>query len=117
MWQATRVEAWRSEKIDFLLEHSPGVPIAIVEAKHFGKPLGDGMQQALGYAEALDVPFVFSSNGEGFLFHDKTGMGVATEQKLTLDQFPSPEELHTRFVAWKEKSGVPSTVLTNRVSK
>ncbi|MEK7619466.1 MAG: DEAD/DEAH box helicase family protein [Patescibacteria group bacterium] len=100
------------KKIDFLLEHSPGVPIAIVEAKHFGKPLGDGMQQALGYAEALDVPFVFSSNGEGFLFHDKTGMGVATEQKLTLDQFPSPEELHTRFVAWKEKSGVPSTVLT-----
>ena len=101
-----------TKKVDFLLEYRPGVPLALVEAKHIGKPLGDGMQQALGYAEALDVPFVFSSNGEGFLFHDKTGASAATEQNLTLEQFPSPEELRTRFVGWKEKRGVPLTVLT-----
>ena len=51
-----------TKKVDFLLEYRPGVPLALVEAKHIGKPLGDGMQQALGYAEALDVPFVFSSS-------------------------------------------------------
>lgn len=100
------------KKVDFLLEYRPGVPLALIEAKHIGKPLGDGMQQALGYAEALDVPFVFSSNGEGFLFHDKTGAGAATEQRLSLEEFPSPEELHTHFLAWKEKNGVPSKVLT-----
>lgn len=100
------------KKVDFLLEYRPGVPLALVEAKHVGKPLGDGMQQALGYAGALDVPFVFSSNGKGFLFHDKTGMSASIERELSLEQFPSPEELHTRFVAWKEKGGVPSKVLT-----
>lgn len=100
------------KKVDFLLEYRPGVPLALVEAKHIGKPLGDGMQQALGYAEALDVPFVFSSNGDGFLFHDKTGESVSTEQSLSLEQFPSPEELHAHFVAWKEKSGIPQKVLT-----
>lgn len=104
----------RSEKkkVDFLLEYRPGAPLALVEAKHIQKPLGDGMQQALNYAEELDVPFVFSSNGEGFLFHDKTGLSGSTEQILSLDQFPSPEELHSRFVAWKQKDGIPTSVLT-----
>lgn len=101
-----------AKKVDFLLEYRPGVPIAVVEAKHVGKPLGDGMQQALGYAEALGVPFVFSSNGSGFLFHDKTGTGNQTEQTLSLEQFPTPEELRKRYLAWKEKSGVPTAVLT-----
>lgn len=100
------------KKIDFLLEYRPGVPIALVEAKHIGKSLGSGMQQALGYAEALDVPFVFSSNGEGFIFHDKTGMSHATEQHISLEQFPTPKDLHARFIAWKEKGGVPTGVLT-----
>lgn len=104
----------RSEKkkVDFLLEYRPGAPLALVEAKHIQKPLGDGMQQALNYAEELNVPFVFSSNGEGFLFHDKTGLSGSTEQILSLDQFPSPEELHSRFVAWKQNDGIPTSVLT-----
>jgi type I restriction enzyme, R subunit len=63
---------------------------------------GDGMQQALAYAETLDVPFVFSSNGDGFLFHDRTGLtGPERETELALDEFPSPEELWQRYCAWK----------------
>lgn len=90
------------KKVDFLLEHKPNQPIALIEAKSIvGNDLGTGMQQALGYAEALDVPFVFSSNGEGFLFHDRTGQSAQTESILSLEQFPSPQELYQRFLAWK----------------
>ncbi len=76
-------------------------PRAIVEAKDNNHGVGDGMQQGLGYAEMLDVPFVFSSNGDGFLFHDRTGHAAKVEQHLSLDEFPSPEELWRRYCAWK----------------
>lgn len=89
------------KKVDFLLEYRPNLPIAIIEAKHSQKDLGAGMQQALGYASALDVPFVFSANGNGFLFHDRTGLSTVTEQILTPEAFPSPEELYRRYLAWK----------------
>lgn len=92
------------KKVDFLLEYRPNMPLVVVEAKHIGKPLGEGMQQALSYAEALDVPFVFSTNGEGFLFHDRTGQSTQTEQQIALDAFPTPTELHTRFLTWKGES-------------
>jgi len=59
------------------------------------------MQQALEYAEALSIPFVFSSNGDGFVFHDRTGAGGARESDLTLDAFPSPASLWARYRAWK----------------
>lgn len=95
------VKRGERKKVDYLLEYRPNQLLAVVEAKHIGKPLGAGMQQALAYAEALEVPFVFSTNGEGFLFHDRTGQSGKTEQELSLETFPSPEELHTRFVAWK----------------
>lgn len=99
------------KKVDFLLEHRPNMPLAVVEAKHIGKPLGDGMQQALNYAEALDVPFVFSTNGEGFLFHDRTGQSAITEQQLSLDAFPTPDDLYSRFLAWKgESSAIRSAI-------
>lgn len=89
------------KKVDFLLEYRPNLPIAIIEAKHSQKDLGAGMQQALGYASALDVPFVFSANGNGFLFHDRTGLSPVTEQILSPEAFPSPEELYRRYLAWK----------------
>ncbi len=95
------VKRGEQKKVDFLLEFRPNLPLAVIEAKHIGKPLGAGMQQALGYAEALDVPFVFSTNGEGFLFHDRTGQSADTEQQLTLEQFPSPADLYARYLAWK----------------
>jgi type I restriction enzyme R subunit len=59
------------------------------------------MQQALDYAETLDIPFVFSSNGDGFLFHDRTGRSAELERTLSLDAFPSPADLWGRYRAWK----------------
>lgn len=91
----------KSRRADFILYHQPNLPLAVIEAKDNTHSLGDGMQQALDYAEALDVPFVFSSNGDGFLFHDRTGNAALTETELTLDQFPSPAELWQRYCAWK----------------
>ena len=59
------------------------------------------MQQSIGYAEALEVPFVFSSNGDAFLFHDRTGLYSPIEKQLNLDEFPSPEELWSKYRVWK----------------
>lgn len=88
-------------RADYVLYYKPNIPLALIEAKDQSHSVGSGMQQALEYAEALDVPFVFSSNGEGFLLHDRTGTGEAVEIELTLDQFPSPEELWQRYCQWK----------------
>jgi len=96
----TRGNAWKrseSKKVDFLLEYRPNFPLALIEAKHIGKSLGAGMQQALGYAETLDVPFVFSANGKGFFFHDRTGQLSVTEQVLS--QLPSPDELYALYTS------------------
>ncbi|HDY97719.1 MAG TPA: DEAD/DEAH box helicase [Pseudomonas sabulinigri] len=90
-----------SRRADFILYHQPNLPLAVIEAKMNKLSIGSGMQQALGYAESLDVPFVFSSNGDGFLFHDRTGTGSQVETQLTLDQFPSPQELWQRYCLWK----------------
>ncbi|WP_437748069.1 EcoAI/FtnUII family type I restriction enzme subunit R [Sorangium sp. So ce1504] len=95
------VSRGKAKFADYVLYFKPNLPLAIVEAKDNNHGVGDGMQQGLGYAEMLDVPFVFSSNGDGFLFHDRTGQAAKTEEQLTLDQFPSPEELWRRYCAWK----------------
>ena len=99
------------KKVDFLLEYRSNFPIALVEAKSSHKDLGAGMQQALGYAEALDVPFVFSANGQGFLFHDRTGQSGTTETELTAESFPSPEELYRRYLAWKGEAPAVRSVI------
>lgn len=99
------------KKVDFLLEYRPNLPLAIIEAKHSNKDLGIGMQQALVYAENLDVPFVFSSNGNGYLFHDRTGISEMTESSLSLDSFPSPEELYQRYLKWKGESTTLRTAI------
>jgi type I restriction enzyme R subunit len=77
------------------------MPIAVIEAKDNNHALGSGMQQALGYADALDVPFVFSSNGDGFLFHDRTCTGGKIETELALHEFPTPTKLWQRYCARK----------------
>ena len=59
------------------------------------------MQQALDYATTLDVPFAFSSNGDAFLFHNRTGLSAPVEVELPLGAFPSPEQLWQRYCAWK----------------
>ncbi|ARO22869.1 restriction endonuclease [Rhizobium sp. S9] len=82
-----------AKKADFVLYYKPNIPIALIEAKDNNHSVGDGLQQGLDYAETLNIPFVFSSNGDGFVFHDRTGLSPTKEQNLHLEQFPSPEDL------------------------
>jgi type I restriction enzyme R subunit len=91
----------KKRRADYLLSYQKNQPIAVIEAKDNKHSLGDGMQQALVYSDALDVPFVFSSNGDGFLFHDRTGLSGQTETILTLADFPSPETLWERYCQYK----------------
>ena len=86
---------------DFALFLKPNIPLAIVEAKKSRLSVQAGMQQAINYAELLDVPFSFASNGDGFVFRDATLATDVLEQNLTIDQFPSPQELWARYCAWK----------------
>lgn len=82
-----------AKKADFILYYKPNIPIALIEAKDNNHSVGDGLQQGLDYAETLKIPFVFSSNGDGFVFHDRTGLSATKEQNLRLEQFPSPDDL------------------------
>ncbi len=91
------VKRGQARKVDYLLFYKPGIPIAVIEAKDNNHSLGDGMQQALEYAEILDAPFAYSSNGDGFLEHDRTGAASTVEREIPLDQFPSPVELWQRY--------------------
>ncbi len=78
------------KKADYVLFYKDNMPLAIVEAKDNNHLIGDGMFQAQEYAEKLDVRFVFTSNGDGFLFYD---MKTAEQKQIELDEFPSPQEL------------------------
>ncbi len=69
----------KRKRADYVLSYRPNVPLAVIEAKDNKHSVGDGMQQALDYSDDLDVPFVFTSNGDGFLFHDRTGLRGQTE--------------------------------------
>ena len=89
------------ERVDHILYYKPNIPLAIIEAKDNKHSVGAGMQQALGYATPLDVPFVFSSNGDAFLFHDKTVKSGPIETEIPLDAFPSPEQLWQKYKAFK----------------
>lgn len=82
------------KKADYLLYYLPNIPIAVIEAKDNNHSVGDGMQQAIEYANVLDVPFAYSSNGDGFLEHD---MRAGKERELKMNEFPSPEELWKRY--------------------
>ena len=95
------VSRGRGKRADYILYIKPNIPIALIEAKDNTHAIGDGMQQGLGYAETLDIPFVFSSNGDGFVFHDRTGTSAEKEITLGLDDFPPPGDLWERFRAWK----------------
>ena len=95
------VSRGQGKRADYVLYYKPNLPLAVIEAKDGAHAAGDGMQQALDYAETLNVPFVFSSNGAGFLFHDRTGTGAARETVLARDAFPSPARLLERYRAWK----------------
>ncbi|MBC2768924.1 EcoAI/FtnUII family type I restriction enzme subunit R [Pusillimonas minor] len=89
------------KRADFVLYGRPNVPIAVVEAKQAKFSVGHGMQQALAYAEMLDAPFAISSNGDGFLLHDRTGLTQPIERELSLTQFPSLHDLWLLYQQWK----------------
>ncbi len=91
----------KAKRADYILYYKPNIPIAIIEARDNNWALGDGMQQALDYAVTLGIPFVFSSNGDGFIFHDRTGTSATAEATLSLDEFPSPDDLWDKYRRWK----------------
>lgn len=87
---------------DYVLYQEPGVHIGLIEAKEFNKSASYGMQQALGYAEILQVPSAFSSNGEAFASHNKVPTeGEDIETEFPLDAFPSPAELWKRYKQYR----------------
>src|SRR5690606_39212104 len=92
----------KSKRADYILYYKSNIPIAIIEAKDNKKPVGSGMQQALEYSEILQIPFVFTSNGDSFVFHDKTVTTGALETELTLDSFPSPDELWEKYLKYNK---------------
>jgi len=91
----------QAKRADYILYFKPNIPLALIEAKDNSHSVRDGIQQGLGYAATLDIPFVFSSNGDGFVFHDRTGASNPREANLAIDAFPSPAELWARYRAWK----------------
>ena len=98
------------KRADYILYYKPNIPLALIEAKDNKQAVGAGMMQALDYARILDIPFVFSSNGDGFLFHDRTaGEEGAVETELALTDFPSPAALWARY---KLAKGLTSPVAT-----
>ena len=86
---------------DIILYHKPNIPIAIIEAKDNKHTIGAGLQQGLDYAEILDIPVVFSSNGDGFLEHDRSGYSSQIERNLDLESFPSPNEIWEKYKKFK----------------
>ncbi len=88
------IKRGKGKRADYLLYYKPNLPIAIIEAKDNTHPIGAGMQQALDYAEILDISFAYSSNGDGFIEHDKT---TGKEIELSLDDFPTPVDLWNRY--------------------
>ena len=95
------VRRGEAKRADYILYYKPNVPLAVIEAKDNNCSVGDGLQQALDYGQTLNIPFVFSSNGDGFVFHDGTRTAGELEKTLSLDEFPTPVSLWSRYREWK----------------
>lgn len=104
------VRRGKGKRAAYILSVKPNIPVAPIEAKENSQAVGAGLQQGLEYAETLGIPSVFSSKGDGFVFHDRTGMSPTPEVSLTLDQFPSPADLWAQYRAWKGISDAASIV-------
>jgi type I restriction enzyme, R subunit len=89
------------KRADYILYYKPNIPIAIIEAKDNKHSVRAGIQQALDYARILDIPCVFSSNGDGFLFHDRTATDGNIETEISIDDFPTPEQLWEKYKKYK----------------
>jgi len=95
------VSRGKKKRADYILYYKPKIPIAVIEAKDNKHTVGSGMQQALEYGAMLDVPFVYSSNGDAFLEHDRTKATGKIENEMPLESFPSPDELWKRYRKFK----------------
>ena len=95
------VSRGKGKRADYVLYYKPNLPIALIEAKDNNHAVGDGMQQALDYADTLNIPFVFSSNGDGFLFHDRTGTVHQGNHAPPGGLSTAPNDLWARYRAWK----------------
>lgn len=102
----------KNKRADYALFYKPGIPIAIIEAKDNNHSIADGMQQGLTYGDMINVPFVFSSNGDGFLFHNSIAKDGKIETEISLDEFPSPERLWKMWCEHKEITPVQEAIIT-----
>lgn len=84
-----------------MLYYKPGVPLAVIEAKDNNHGVSAGMQQAIATGELIDVPFIFSSNGDAFMMSDRTITEGQREREIPLNQFPTPKELWQKYCDWK----------------
>ncbi|HKR02872.1 MAG TPA: DEAD/DEAH box helicase family protein [Pyrinomonadaceae bacterium] len=91
------------KRADYVLYHKTNIPLAVIEAKDNNHTVRAGIQQALAYAELLDVPFAYSSNGDGFVEHDRSVISGTKERELSLNEFPTPQELWRRYC---ERKGI-----------
>ena len=106
------VRRGEAKKADYILSYKPNLPLAVLEAKDNNHSVGAGMQQALEYAEILDIPFAYSSNGDAFLEHDRTATTGTVTREIPLDQFPTPDELWTRYCRAKGYTANQESVAT-----
>ena len=102
----------KSKRADYVLSWEPGVPVAVVEAKDNSHTVSAGMQQALGYAEILDVPSAFSSNGDAFASHNKVPIDEEIETEIPLNAFPSPAELWQRYQIYRNIADPAEALVT-----
>ena len=102
----------KASKADYVLDYKPNVPLAVVEAKDNTHSVGDGMQQSLEYAEVLDVPFAYSTNGDAFLEHDRTVKDGPVTREIPLDEFPGPAELWARYCKAKGLTPAQQAIAT-----
>src|SRR5665648_610848 len=91
----------KRKRADYILYYKPNIPVAIIEAKDNTHSVRAGIQQGLDYASILDIPSVFSSNGDAFHEHDRSCASGNIEQEIPLNQFPSPDELWLRYKKYK----------------
>ena len=102
----------KAKRADYILYYKPNIPLAVIEAKDNNHSIGAGMQQALEYADILDIPFAYSTNGDGFIEHDRTITSGQVERELPLNKFPSPQELWQRYSTYKEFNSDQAKVYT-----
>jgi type I restriction enzyme R subunit len=106
------VKRGEAKKADYILSYKLNLPLAVIEAKDNSYSVGAGMQQALEYAEILDIPFAYSSNGDAFLEHDRTVTSGTVTREIPLNQFPTPDALWARYCGSKSWTSSQQQVTT-----